>query len=1077
LARAPLQAGDPVRIGHYRLSARLGAGGMGVVYLGVAWDGSAVAVKVLRPELADDQEFRHRFRREVSSLTRVRGVCTVRVIEADTESPQPFMVTEYVEGPSLAEYIDSHGRLGPGMLYGLATGLAEALTVIHAAGIVHRDLKPSNVILADTGPKVIDFGIAQALDAVSMTGTGMMVGSAGFMAPEQISGRPGQPADIFVWGVTVAYAATGQSPFGTGDTNAVLYRVLHADPDIGAVPEPLRPLVAAALAKPPDHRPTARQLLDQLTSSMRSAQVQNSPTQTILSQTWSRPRPSPGLLQGAPGRQAGAESRRPEGSLLLDPAPRSAWSAGGGLPPTRKRRLTRRVSALGAAVLGAAAITAAVIIAVLHAHATTVGATANEGTAQPAAANALPAYPGQLTRGVFQKIPRIAAYGNTMVTTGWQETDGAVRQQFFVSADAGRNWRLAPVTLPGGGQPPLGYRAERIAGGPRGWMAEGDNAIWTSPDGQTWTLASTRGITPQQSGDSIDVVSGTPGGFLAAGYAQAGAGRQAVIWTSRDGVTWQRLTAAQLGLQEAGGIPENIDFATSHGTATVIADRGGGVWLSTDSGAHWTLEIVPVDHGAQNSVSGVSFDKSGLVLVRPGTAANGASDAVAYFSADGRTWQYAGTIDAAGGWSPDAVKGSDYGFVVAGHTKGQYVAYTSTGTGSRWLPTGPLGDTSGGPDFTPAAGPGGSVIAAGNTNSTRTGQEGLLIQADTAGNLKPVSLSAIPGGLVPEQAVQSTAVAGSVQIAVGSADGYPAVWRRVSGGPWALATSLDQVSPDQDLSGLSTITHGPNGWLAAGPGGFTLTSADGTTWQPSATITHDLAGVTAVQAASGPHGYVIAATVSGAGGAHERDVWWSADLSGWIRAQDVGGTSGSSQVLAVAAGSSGFVSAGSHDGQPAVWASSDGRTWTAVTVPLPPGASGGVIQQVAVIGKAAVALGRQATANGVRPLAERSGDGGLTWQLVPFSAPGPGASFTALTASPHGFTAAAQSGSAGGTADASVWTSADGTNWIRSQVSGLAGGGSHAIAALAASGAAVTGLDSVQSQAGQQFVVLTLPAG
>ena len=209
---------------------------MGVVYLGVTWDGSPVAVKVLRPELADDPEFRHRFRREVSALTRVRGVCTVRVIEADTESPRPFMVTEYAEGPSLAEYIDSHGRLGPDMLYGLATGLAEALTVIHAAGLVHRDLKPSNVILADAGPKVIDFGIAQALDAVSVTKTGMMVGSAGFMAPEQISGRPGQAADIFVWGVTVAYAATGQSPFGTGDTNAVLYRVLHADPDIGAVP-------------------------------------------------------------------------------------------------------------------------------------------------------------------------------------------------------------------------------------------------------------------------------------------------------------------------------------------------------------------------------------------------------------------------------------------------------------------------------------------------------------------------------------------------------------------------------------------------------------------------------------------------------------------------------------------------------------------------------------------------------------------------------------------------------------------------------------------------------------------------
>ena len=297
---------------------------MGVVYLGIGWDGTQVAVKVLRPELADDPEFRRRFRREVSALMRVRGLCTVRVIEADTDSPQPFMVTEYAEGPSLAEYIDVHGLIGPDMLYGLATGLAEALTVIHAAGIVHRDFKPSNVILTEAGPKVIDFGIAQALDATSMTQTGMMVGSAGFMAPEQISGRPGPAADIFVWGVTVAYAATGQPPFGSGDTHAVLYRVMHGDPDIAGVPDPLRSLVAVALTKDPDRRPTAGQLLDQLTGSSMasSARVQDSPTQTILARTWQQAGPHP----GSPGPAGGAV--RSNGSLLLEPGPPGAGSAG-----------------------------------------------------------------------------------------------------------------------------------------------------------------------------------------------------------------------------------------------------------------------------------------------------------------------------------------------------------------------------------------------------------------------------------------------------------------------------------------------------------------------------------------------------------------------------------------------------------------------------------------------------------------------------------------------------------------------------------------------------------------------------
>src|SRR5215469_16938017 len=265
VARVPLQPADPAWVGQYHLVARLGAGGMGVVYLAQTRDGRPVAVKVLRPELADDPEFRARFGREVAALTRVQGTCTVRVIEADTQGPKPFLVTEYADGPSLAEYIDAHGPLDPRMLYGLATGLAEALAAIHAAGVVHRDLKPSNVILGQDGPKVIDFGIAHALDATTVTKTGMMVGSAGFMAPEQVTGRAGQAADIFAWAVTLTYAASGQMPFGTGSSDAILYRILHIEPDTTAVPVLLRPLVEAALAKDPQRRPRADELLARLT--------------------------------------------------------------------------------------------------------------------------------------------------------------------------------------------------------------------------------------------------------------------------------------------------------------------------------------------------------------------------------------------------------------------------------------------------------------------------------------------------------------------------------------------------------------------------------------------------------------------------------------------------------------------------------------------------------------------------------------------------------------------------------------------------------------------------------------------
>jgi eukaryotic-like serine/threonine-protein kinase len=278
---------------------------MGVVYLATAGNGSPVAVKVLRPELSGDTEFRTRFSREVVALTRVKGVCTVQVIEADTTSARPFLVTEYVEGPSLSEHIEARGPMDPRMLYGLATGLAEALTAIHAAGIVHRDLKPSNVLLTTGGPKVIDFGIAQVLEATAVTKAGFTVGSAGFMAPEQIMGRAGPAADLFSWAVTIAYAASGRSPFGTGTTEAILYRILHDTPDLAGVPGSLLPQITAALAKEPQARPTAPELLSQLTrpAAQPSADYDN-PTQTILAQTWLTPASRPQVPATPPQARA-----------------------------------------------------------------------------------------------------------------------------------------------------------------------------------------------------------------------------------------------------------------------------------------------------------------------------------------------------------------------------------------------------------------------------------------------------------------------------------------------------------------------------------------------------------------------------------------------------------------------------------------------------------------------------------------------------------------------------------------------------------------------------------------------------
>ena len=257
-----LAPGDPELIGPYRLRGRLGAGGMGQVYLGLSPGGRAVAVKVIRAELAQDPEFRARFQREVAVARQVSGLYTAPVLDADTSGPAPWLATAYVPGPSLADAVTQHGPLPAASVLMLAAGLAEALSAIHGAGVVHRDLKPANVLLADDGPRVIDFGISRAAEASSLTHTGLVVGSPGFMSPEQAEGREtGPSSDIFSLGAVLTFAATGRGPFGGGSTPAQVYRVVHDAPELDLVPAEIRPLIARCLAKDPAGRPTAADLL------------------------------------------------------------------------------------------------------------------------------------------------------------------------------------------------------------------------------------------------------------------------------------------------------------------------------------------------------------------------------------------------------------------------------------------------------------------------------------------------------------------------------------------------------------------------------------------------------------------------------------------------------------------------------------------------------------------------------------------------------------------------------------------------------------------------------------------------
>ncbi|GAA4683231.1 serine/threonine-protein kinase [Phytohabitans rumicis] len=267
---APLYAGDPRRLGRYELEGRLGEGGMGTVYLARDPDGRQVAVKVIRGELARDDQFRRRFRSEVNRARQVPPFCTAEVLDADPDNEQPYLVVEYVDGPSLSAVVAERGPLTPANLHGLAIGVATALTAIHGAGVIHRDLKPSNVLLAPGSPKVIDFGIAQAMEATSEhTGPDQMVGTVGYMAPERFGPGAGDltaAADVFAWGAVVAYAGTGRSPFAADSPPAQAARILTQPPDLGVLAPPLRGLVERALAKDPAARPTSRDLLDLLLS-------------------------------------------------------------------------------------------------------------------------------------------------------------------------------------------------------------------------------------------------------------------------------------------------------------------------------------------------------------------------------------------------------------------------------------------------------------------------------------------------------------------------------------------------------------------------------------------------------------------------------------------------------------------------------------------------------------------------------------------------------------------------------------------------------------------------------------------
>jgi len=373
---------DPRQVGRYPLLGRLGGGGMGLVFLGQSPGGRLVAVKLIRTELAADPDFRARFAREVDAARHVSGLFTAPVVDANLDGPQPWLVTAYVPGPSLEDAVDRQGPLPATAVLALTAGLAEGLGAVHAAGVVHRDLKPSNVLLAADGPRIIDFGIARAVDATAVTLAGLVVGSPGFMSPEQAEGREAGPAsDMFSLGSVLVFAATGEGPFGAGEPTMLLYRVVYGHATLAGVPAQIRPVVERCLAKDPQARPTTDQILAAV-GPQRLAEGWLPPSLGQLLHGYAQPSPVPRPSAGSPPlrtptERAGTPSRPTalagEATINLagrDQHPRAttpfAPGADDRLPSRRSRRRGR---AFGAGALAAVlAVTGVVVALTSHGH-------------------------------------------------------------------------------------------------------------------------------------------------------------------------------------------------------------------------------------------------------------------------------------------------------------------------------------------------------------------------------------------------------------------------------------------------------------------------------------------------------------------------------------------------------------------------------------------------------------------------------------------------------------------------------------------------------------------------------------
>ncbi|MFJ4486961.1 PQQ-binding-like beta-propeller repeat protein [Streptomyces longwoodensis] len=604
--------GLPEYTGHYVLESCLGSGGMGVVHLARSTSGMRVAVKVVHAEFAKDPEFRGRFRQEVAAARRVSGAFTAPVVDADPGAERPWMATLFIPGPTLSDRVKRNGPLAPGELRRLMAGLAEALRDIHRVGVVHRDLKPSNVLLAEDGPKVIDFGISRPKDSELRTETGKLIGTPPFMAPEQFR-RPrevGPAADVFALGSVMVHAATGRGPFDSDSPYVVAYQVVHHEPDMTGVPENLAPLVLRCLAKEPEDRPTPDELMRELRSVAASYDTQAFiPAQRPEDGPLSVDGPMSGTDRG--GAPGGASDLGAPAAATGDPADAGdppdtddSADAGGSAHaknPTdvsepagpsvgRPRRRVSRRMALVAATLG-------LVVGGVFASVELAGGAASSPNPGPrATAGRFAAWESESVSGAAS-VPRCSYGSGTLfcaqsgLVFALDASDGAVLWKHRVRKAYGS----APPVLAGGLVQPMADQERRLEGldprtGTPRWTRDmpahvglrvvGGTVLLTGPDGTVTAVGAASGTTtwrhalPGRGTPAFSSFAGDPLAY-ATSASDAGSTKVTAVDPGTGTVRWD---------------------ARLHGTLRPVGSSGGHLFfLSVDKGSGFTDAVVRYD--------------------------------------------------------------------------------------------------------------------------------------------------------------------------------------------------------------------------------------------------------------------------------------------------------------------------------------------------------------------------------------------------------------------------------------------------------------------------------------------------